>query len=127
MVRDMELIRKILLHIEKKHLDVALFDIKIPEYDLKTVANHCKVLYEANLISNYNSQFADGGLYSFGVGGLTWEGHEFLDKIKQDNVWSKTKSTLIKKGIPATLEAIKEISTAIITGMIQNAINGQIG
>lgn len=122
----MELIRKILLLIEAEHIDVALYDIEIPGYDFKTVANHCKMLYEANLISDYDSQFADDELYSFVIGGLTWEGHEFLDKIKQDNIWDKTKNTLTKKGIPATLEAIKEISTAIITGMIQSAVNGQI-
>lgn len=126
MQRDMELIRKILFTIEEKYIDVGICnnEMQIDGYDMKTVGYHCAVLHDAGLISNYNGQYADGELYFFSVGRLTWDGHELLDKIKSDTVWNKTKETITKKGIPFVLDAVKEIATAITTAMIQSAIQG---
>ena len=122
----MELIRKILFCIEEKYVDTWLDSnqVKIDGYDLKTVAYHCAILYDAGLVSDYKGQYGDNELYFFGVGRLTWEGHEFLDKIKNDTVWNKTKETITKEDIPFVGDAVKEIATAITTSMIQSAIKG---
>jgi len=117
MKRDMDLIRKVLLAIEDQYIDVPLYNLKVEGYDLESIAYHCKILYEAELISDYKRLFAD-----FGVGSLTWEGHEFLDKIRDDTVWGKTKETMKDKGIPFGLDAVKQISSAIVGVMIQAAI-----
>ena len=124
--RDMELIRKILFTIEEKYVDTGLIgnELAIDGYDMKTIAYHCAILYDAGLISSCNVKHADNELYFFSVGRLTWDGHELLDKIKSDTVWNKTKDTITKKGIPFVLDAVKEIATAITTAMIQSAIKG---
>ena len=97
MQRDMDLIRKILFVIEGKYVDTWLpgSDVQIDGYDMKTIAYHCALLHDAGLIYDYKAQYAGDGLYFFGVGRLTWEGHELLDKIKSDTVWNKTKETII--------------------------------
>ena len=126
MIRDMELIRKILFTIEEKYIDVCLegSEIKIEGYDYKTIAYHCDILCDANLISDYEGLCASGELCEFGVGRLTWEGHELLDKIKQDSVWNKTKEIIKCKGIPFVLDAVKQIAAAVTSAMIQSAIQG---
>lgn len=126
MQRDMELIRKILFTIEEKYVDTWLSSdkIQIDGYDMKTIAYHCAILYDAGLIYDYKGHYSSNELQFFGVGRLTWEGHELLDKIKSDTVWNKTKSTIKDKGIPFVLDAVKEIATAITTSMIQAAIKG---
>lgn len=126
MKRDMELIRKILFVIEDKYVDTWLGSnvVKIDGYDMKTIGYHCAILHDAGFVAEYNGQNADDELYFFGVGRLTWDGHELLDKIKSDTVWNKTKDTIAKKGIPFVLDAVKEIATAITTAMIQSAIKG---
>lgn len=126
MQRDMELIRKILFTIEDKYVDTWLDSgkMQIDGYDMKTVAYHCSILHDAGLVSDYKGQYGGDELYFFGVGRLTWDGHELLDKIKSDTVWNKTKDTITKKGIPFVLDAVKEIATAITTAMIQSAIQG---
>ena len=126
MKRDMELIRKILFAIEERYVDTALMgnEMSIEGYDMKTIAYHCAILHDAGLVYDYKGKYAGDELYFFGVGRLTWEGHELLDKIKSDTVWSKTKDTITKKGIPFVLDAVKEIATAITTAMIQSAIQG---
>lgn len=126
MQRDMELIRKILFVIEEKYVDTWLpaSEIIIDGYDMKTIAYHCAILHDAGLISDYNDAYCDNELSFFGVGRLTWAGHEFLDKIKNDNVWNKTKSIIKEQRIPFVLDAIKQISTSVTTLMIQSAITG---
>ena len=124
--RDMELVRKILFIIEEKYIDVTLLnsDIQIKGYDMEAIGYHCSILNDAGLISSYKGYYASNKLYSFGVGRLTWEGHELLDKIRSDTVWKRTKDAIIKKGIPFVLDAIKEIATAITAEMIKKAILG---
>ena len=126
MQRDMELIRKILFTIEEKYFDTWLGgnEINIDGYDMKTIAYHCAILHDAGLIYDYQGQYGGDELLFFGVGRLTWAGHEFLDKIKNDTVWNKTKGVIKEKGIPFVLDAVKEIATAITTSMIQSAITG---
>lgn len=126
MRRDMELIRKILFVIEEKYVDVALHsnEIMVDGYDMKTIGYHCAILYDAGLIYSYKGKYASNELYFFGVGRLTWDGHELLDKIKSDTVWNKIQDTIAKKGIPFVLDAVKDIATAVTATMIQAAIAG---
>lgn len=122
MKRDMELCRKILFKIEKEYVDTALIDLKIDGYTTEEVADHCKLLYEAGLVSDYKSQYANGHIYIFNVGSLTWEGHDFLDKIREDTVWHKTKEVITKKGLPMVLKVVESIASTIIASMTEGAI-----
>lgn len=124
--RDMELIRKILFVIEEESIDTWLHSskIKIDGYNMKAIAYHCAILHDAGLVSDYKGNYSNSELSFFGVGRLTWAGHEFLDKIKNDAVWNKTKGVIKEKGIPFVLDAVKEIATAITTSVIQSAITG---
>ncbi|WP_099203479.1 DUF2513 domain-containing protein [Miniphocaeibacter massiliensis] len=120
MKRDMELVRKILFKIEKEYIDTALSydNIKIEGYDMKTIGYHCDLMYNVNLLSYYNPRVYDNELGYFFVGKLTWEGHEYLDKIKNENVWNKTKSTIKEKGLELTMEIIPKVAGKIISEMI---------
>jgi len=123
MQRDMELIRKILFAIEKEYVDVWLdySDLKIEGYDFKTVGYHCSILYDAGLVYDYKGQYAGDELYFFGVGRLTWEGHDFLDKIRSETVWNKTKETITSKGLPFVIDVVKEVAAAVTTAMVKSA------
>ncbi|MHB1420959.1 MAG: DUF2513 domain-containing protein [Bacillota bacterium] len=124
MTRDMELIRKILFAIEEQFVDVAIYNLQIDGYDSKTVAYHCDLLYQAGLIKDYKAQYADNELYAFGVSSLTWEGHDYLDKIRNETVWNKTKTVISEKGLPFVIETVREVASAVATGMVQGAIAG---
>ena len=126
MKRDMDIIRKVLLAVEEQYVDVAIHDLKVDDADRKTLAYHCKILHEGGYLSDYKAQFAGNEIYSFGVGSLTWEGHEFLDKIRDDSVWTRTKSTIVEKGLPMALDVVKDVATALISRMTQAAIQNII-
>ena len=115
MKRDMDLIRLILLKIEEQHQSTAIFNLSIDGYEKETVAYHCKLLHEAGLISNYKGFYASGQLQEFSVSGLTWDGYDYLDKVRDDSVWKKTKNAITQKGLPLIFDTIKTIANAFIT------------
>ena len=127
MERDMELVRKILLKIEEEYVAQEIFNLEIEGYDLKTVAYHCEIMCEAGLIARYKPFHIMSVVANFQVGRLTWEGHDFLDKIRSDTVWNKVKSTIKKRGLPMILDTIKTIATTIISAMTEGAIKGLKG
>ena len=129
MMRDMDVVKKVLLAIEENYKTVALFnyDLKIDGLDMETTAYHCKILHDGGFVSDYKAQFADGHIYLFRVGSLTWEGHDFLDKIRDDSTWAKTKETIKSKGLPMTLDAIKTVANGIIKASVEAAMKSIIG
>ena len=126
MKRDMDLVRLILLEIEDKYRSTAIYDLAIDGYDTEMVAYHCKILYEAGLISDYKAQYADNEIYVFGVGSLTWDGNDFLEKIKDDSQWKKVKETITKKGLPLVVDTIKSVANALISATVEGITNSII-
>jgi len=126
MKRDMDLVRLILLEIEKEYVSTAIYDLEIEGYDMATVAYHCKILYENGMISDYGALNAEDGISEFGVGSLTWDGNDFLDKIRDDSQWERIKETVKKKGLPLVLETIKTIANAFVTAAAEGVTNSII-
>ena len=121
--RDMDLCRKILFKIEEQYIDTALSNLELENYDNLQIAYHCKILNEAGLIDFYNAQYADNSLYFFSVGSLTWEGHDFLDKIREDTTWNNVKKIIKDKALPFTLEVAKTIATDLLAVSMKAALN----
>ena len=57
---------------------------------------------------------------------MTWEGHDFLDKIRENTIWNKTKGLIKDKALPMTLDVIKEIATAVISETLKGAMIGML-
>lgn len=126
MKRDMDLIRLILLRIEEQYRSTVIYDLSVDGYDKETTAYHCKLLHEAGLISGYNDQYGDNQLLHFGVSGLTWAGHDYLDKIRDDTIWRKTKDAIANKGLPIILETVKTVANAFVTAAAEGVANSII-
>ena len=126
MKRDMDLVRLILLEIEERYRSTAIYNLTIDGYDTETVAYHCKILDEAGLISDYKAKYADNEIYVFGVGPLTWDGNDFLEKIRDDSRWKKVKDTISQKGLPLAIDTIKSIANAIISAAAEGVTNSII-
>lgn len=122
MQRDMDLCRLILFKIEKEYKSTALFNLSIDGYDMDLVAYHCGLLADAGLVTSYEPVYASDHIYSFGVGALTWKGHEFLDMIREDTVWYKTKKNIKEHMLPFTLDVVKTVASDIITKILKDLI-----
>ena len=123
MKRDMDLIRKILFSIEGQGNGRSIDELKIEGYTEKEIVFHSKILYDGGYLLDFIERYADNDyLIYYSVGCLSWSGCEFLDEIRSETVWNKTKETINNKGLPMVLDVIKNVASAIITGMTQAAI-----
>lgn len=120
---NMDLIREILLEIEKQYVSTAIYNLNIDGYDMETVAYHCKMLHEEGLISDYKALYADDEIDAFGVGPLTMAGNKYLNNIRDNSIWKKTKDTIKEKGLPIVLSTIRTVSTALITAAAEGVAN----
>lgn len=123
MKRDMDLIRKILFFVEENYVAGGPeIDVQIDGYLDSVIYEHCILMKEDGLIVRllYTSSLESK---SCKVGNLTSEGFDFLDKIRADTVWNRTKSVISEKGLPMITGTIKTISTAIITAAAEGVTN----
>jgi len=119
MERNMDLCRLILFKIETEYKSTALYNLDIDGFDLDTVAYHCKIMADAGLLDSYKPTYGDNRIYAFSVGSLTWSGHDFLDKIRENTMWNRTKNKIKENALPMTLEVIKSVATYLINDQIK--------
>ena len=105
MQRDMDLVRLILLEIEKSSEDPrSEIRLQIPNYTSEQVSYHVMILDDADLIEACDlSTMGSGSIWL--PKRLTWSGHEFLDAARNDSIWKKAK----EKASSMNFELLKEL------------------
>ena len=118
MKRDMELVRKILLATEAHDNPNVTFRIEnvLTEEAEDQLMYHAKILVEAGMLNARVSSSA-GSLYVT-INGLTWQGHEFLDAIRDETVWNQTKEVVKGKGGSLPFEVIKALAVDFAKSMV---------
>ena len=106
MKRDMGLIRLLLLRLEGKVV------VNLEEYNNEQVLYHKQLLRDAGLAKG-NALRGANKLQDVTLTELTWAGHDFLDAIKNDNVWKKTVQRLGKIGGDTAIAVVKSLAVAV--------------
>ena len=123
MKRDMDLIRLILLRVEEQDPNTSSYEsITIDGYTSGEVREHIKLLANAGMISDVYHDL-DGNVW---VRSITWDGYDYLDKVRDNTIWKKTKDTIKEKGLPLIFDTIKTISSAFITAATEGVANSII-
>jgi hypothetical protein len=113
MQRNMDLVREILLRAEGSDYHT-LKSADFPEHDEVTVARHFELMQDAGLVeANLLNLLEAGGVVRGTVVRLTWDGHEFLDSARNDEIWSRTKNIVRDKGGSVSFEVLKSILTKV--------------
>ena len=94
MKRDLDLARNILLAIENNENATGpdWKPLTIPGYSQEQVSYHIMLLDEAGLIEAEKLTTFDGFKWEYER--LTWQGHEFLDSARDENLWKQAKNKL---------------------------------
>ena len=122
MKRDMDLIRKILFYVEENYKPMDQFvNVSIPEYDHATLQEHCVLAFQAGLVNKVCVKCGSCIVYN-----LTNAGYDYLDKIRNDTIWNKTKDTIKKKGLPLVIDTIKTVANAFVTATAEGVANAII-
>ena len=93
MRRDMDLLRLLLLKLEVLHEDAHSIcyyqyeELMVEGFTQDQVAYHLDLATEAGLVD----QGSSGAMNGFMFKRLTWEGHDFVDAVRDNDIWKKTR------------------------------------
>lgn len=108
MKRDFNVIRQIMMEIEKCGDSTGLGELEIPDLDTATITYHLRLLYQAGLVqgidvSNHSTPF---NLLNMN---LTWEGHDFLDSARNNTLWKKVQKKIGDTVGSVSIEVLKSL------------------
>ena len=113
MKRDFDLIRKILLYVEENREEGSLMVNKLENYDNQTLISHCKLLADKGFLNGRELESLTPGNDDFQCYGITYEGYEFLDKIRDITIWGKIKRYAKENKMELAFNTINTIFTII--------------
>jgi hypothetical protein len=117
-VRDMDLARKILFEVEKQPYTERYFDVRIQGVDKNEVQYDVLLLAEAGLIEAQNRGYDQADRWM--VLRLTWEGHEFLENVRDETQWRKTVAVVQNKTGGVAFEVVKELAKQFAKGAVSS-------
>jgi hypothetical protein len=122
MKRDMDLIRELLLKLEALPMrpggivtipsDAA--EIAVPGYDSAQIDYHLGQIRRAGFIDEGGSRPMSG----IGFRCLTWQGHDFLDSVRDPKIWAKTKDGALAAG-GFTVDLLKDLAKGFVKKQIE--------
>lgn len=118
MKRDMDLIRLILLEIEKAE-ENEVENMNIDGYSKEDIVFNAKLLKQNNMIEN----FEEDVLENYYIGSLTWGESDYLDSIRDNSKWKRIKSVIKEKALPFTFDIVKSVATTIIVATAEGITN----
>jgi hypothetical protein len=120
MKRDLELIRKLLFFFEAKQSPEPVEAPQLEGYDEVTIKYHLVLMCDANLLrcEPIKSTTSDRIIYVIPFE-LTWDGHEFLDKVRSETVWGKIKAIAASKGGSLAFDVVKDLATRFASEFVK--------
>jgi hypothetical protein len=113
MKRDMELVRALLFNTEVEG------QVDLSKWSEGEQLYHLDIMIEANLLKGTTRQSENGDIALAVIQRLTWDGHEFLDSVRSDTIWKKTKGELAKFG--------SSVSFSVLSHLVVSIANAQLG
>ncbi|QGN00032.1 DUF2513 domain-containing protein [Methylocystis parvus] len=123
MKRDMDLIRELLLKLEGANVPpgvtavISPYDARLAVngFDGEEIGHHLRMLVSAGFIETGNQPFAADGALIFRQ--IAWEGRDFLDSVRDPEVWGKTKKGALAAG-GFTFDLLKDLAKGFLKKQI---------
>lgn len=119
MKRDMDLVRHILLEVESADDDVQLQELTCGDWTLEMVGYHVELMCNHDLVDGVVHRTGSGRVGGGFVRALTWDGCDYLDAIRDDGVWAKTKKLVREAVGSTTMAVIKDAACMVATQAIR--------
>lgn len=118
MKRDIDFIRELLLKAEEISGEGAkpVSQIDLSTDDEDKIGYHLHLLKEEGLLEAGVSETTMGTYIPGAIIGLTWQGHEFLENIRNDSIWSKVKDTAKEKVGSASIKILVSLAEKYVKG-----------
>lgn len=110
----MDLVRLILLRAEDANFGTTSAEGFMEEgYDARTVAYHFRLLQQAGFVTANLLTLEREGAVAGTLNELTWDGHDYLDAVRNATVWAKTKNLVADNLGTASLQVFKAVATKL--------------
>lgn len=119
-------IRDVLFYLEKSPYNEPVFFQNLLEnlstYSKEDLSYTCIKLYEADMIKGHFIELDGENMpYIHSISDITMKGHEFLNDVRSDVVWKKTKGVLSKIG-STSISSIVQVASGVLTAIIKNEL-----
>jgi hypothetical protein len=111
MKRDMDLVRAILMEVEKVPFDGGSHQVQVEGRSVAEISYHVMLLHRAGLIDALDLSADEYPLWR--PMWLTWDGHEFLDAARDQTRWTKAKDKVMSTTGALAFEALKMVLGAL--------------
>lgn len=123
MKRNWDTVRELLTKVEESSQPGDMIRLSaFPAERAAEVSYHMELLLEAGLVDGQMSKAISRGPHEFLATRLTWNGHEFLDSIRSETVWEKTKKVFASRGVEMTVDLVKSVATEAASVVLKGAI-----
>ena len=125
MKRNWDTIRELLTKVEECTLPTDMVRLSnFPQERAAEISYHMALLIEVGLVKGQLMQTIGPEVKDFIAQRLTWQGHEFLDSIRSDTVWEKTKKVFLDRGVEMTFDLVKTIAREAAAAILKGALGG---
>lgn len=120
MQRDWDTVRYLLLKLEamQEGTNGYLSLEQLATDSTEHVSYHIELLLEAGLIKGHMHKRLGLGPHDFICHRLTWYGHEFLDAIRNEQIWHETKQRFQREQLTMTVEGIQATAVSLTTRLL---------
>jgi hypothetical protein len=123
MTRDMDLIRQLLLKLEAFNgprgamyiLNGDEPELAVEGYSGDQISYHLILLRDAGFVESPGSQPMDGITFAR----VSWIGHDFLDSVRDPEIWAKTKKGAMAAG-GFTIDLIVDLAKGFLKKQIED-------
>ena len=122
MKRNWDTIRELLTKVEECTLRSDM--VRLSHFPIERQAEisyHMSLLIEAGLVTGKIIALMNQPIDDFHAQRLTWNGHEFLDSIRSDTVWARTKKAFLDKGVEMSFDLVKAFAKDAAATLMKGA------
>lgn len=123
MRRDLDLVRSILIYVEDADSEVDAGDMATKRWPIELVAYHVRLMAHHGLIDvSRDISDMNGSTIELTVAGITWDGQDYLDSIREPKVWKKVKKILADTVGSTTLDVVRQTGSMVALSMVREGL-----
>ena len=118
MKRDYELVRKLLFFLEAKPTPETVECPEVEGYSELEIKYHLLLLAQAKLIDYEPELTKTGRIIRVLAFNLSWQGHDFLDAVRNEQVWSQVNAQASEKGTALPFDVLKTLAIEVVKKLV---------
>lgn len=116
---NMDLVRAILLQIQVADIGRNTeISVEVPPHSAEEVNYHIRQLVDAGVVRALEIPDLDDATDWYKPTSMTWQGHQFVESIRDNRVWNKVKSLVVEKGGALTVEIIGGLAKQVAKSLL---------